>query len=324
MSPAPQTVGLLLIPSFALMSYASVVEPLRAANLLAGQELYRWVHVTPGPATVAASCGATVPCTVKAGEAVKLDFLFVCAGGNPTAFRDKATLAWLRSLAAQGVRIGGVSGGPVILARAGIMDGYHMTVHWEHAPAVAEAFPNIMLTRSIYIVDRNRLTCAGGTAPLDMMHALIAEAHGPELARRVSDWFMHTDIRPAQSAQRASLTERYGVHDERLTAALELMESHPGEPLKRAETARRLGLSTRQLDRLFADKLGVSYADHYRRVRLERARDLLRQSAVPITEIALGCGFSSASHFGRAYREAFGMTPASERRPVCLPLVGRD
>ena len=184
---------------------------------------------------------------------MKLDLLLVCAGGNPTAFRDRTTLQWLRTLAARGLRIGGVSGGPVILARAGIMDGYHMTVHWEHAPAVAEGFPNIMLTRSIYIVDRNRLTCAGGTAPLDMMHALIAERHGPDLARKVSDWFMHTDIRPAQSAQRASLTERYGVHDDRLTAALELMESHPGEPLSRADTARRVGLSTRQLDRLFAE-----------------------------------------------------------------------
>jgi transcriptional regulator GlxA family with amidase domain len=313
MPETPQTVGLLLIPGFALMSYASVVEPLRAANLLAGQELYRWVHITPGPHTVTASCGAAVPC-VERDAAGPLDFLFVCAGGNPAGFRDRATLAWLRARAAQGVTVGGVSGGPVILARAGIMDGYHMTVHWEHAPAVAEAFPAIMLTRSIYIVDRNRLTCAGGTAALDMMHALIAERHGPELARRVSDWFMHTDIRPGQSAQRASLTERYGVHDDRLTAALELMESHPGEPLKRSETARRIGLSTRQLDRLFSGKLGASYADHYRRIRLERARDLLRQSAVPITEIALGCGFSSASHFSRAYREAFGVTPAAERR----------
>lgn len=240
MPETPQTVGLLLIPGFALMSYASVVEPLRAANLLAGKELYRWIHISPGPATVTASCGATVPCPVEAGDAVKLDLLLVCAGGNPTAFKDRVTLQWLKTLAARGLRIGGVSGGPVILARAGIMDGYHMTVHWEHAPAVAEGFPNIMLTRSIYIVDRNRLTCAGGTAPLDMMHALIAERHGPELARRVSDWFMHTDIRPAQSAQRASLTERYGVHDDRLTAALELMESHPGEPLK---GARRRGAS---------------------------------------------------------------------------------
>lgn len=314
MAKSPQTVGLLLVPGFALMSYASVVEPLRAANLLAERELYRWVHVSTGPEIVTASCGATVLCTAKSGDSLKLDLLLVCAGGNPADFRDRKTLSWLKTLAGKGLRIGGVSGGPVILARAGIMEGYHMTVHWEHAPAVAEAFPNIMLTRSIFIVDRNRLTCAGGTAPLDMMHALIAEAHGPDLARRVSDWFMHTDIRPAQSAQRASVTERYGVHDARLATALELMESHPGEPLSRSETARRIGLSTRQLDRLFSEKLEGSYASHYRRIRLDRARDLLRQTAASITDIALGCGFSSASHFSRAYREAFGVTPAMERR----------
>ncbi len=314
MAQDAQTVGILLVPGFALMSYASVVEPLRAANLLAGRELYKWLHITAGPAIVEASCGATVPCAAKAGENLKLDLLLVCAGGNPASFRDRITLQWLRTLAARGARIGGVSGGPVILARAGIMDGYHMTVHWEHAPAVTEAFPNVLLTRSIYIIDRNRLTCAGGTAPLDMMHVLIAEAHGPELARRVSDWFMHTDIRPGQSAQRASVTERYGIHDARLAAALELMESHPGEPLKRSETARRVGLSVRQLDRLFSEKLHRSYADHYRRARLERARDLLRQSSVPITEIALACGFSSASHFGRAYKEEFSVTPAAERK----------
>jgi len=314
MQPSPQTVGLLLVPGFALMSYASVIEPLRAANMLAGTELYRWVHISTGPATVPASCGATVPCTARAGDRLKLDLLLVCAGGNPAAFDDRTTLQWLRRLATRGLRIGGVSGGPVILARAGIMDGHHMTVHWEHAPAVAEAYPNVMLTRSIYIVDRNRLTCAGGTASLDMMHTLIAERYGAELARRVSDWFLHTDIRPAQRAQRASLAERFGVHDPRLTAALELMENHPGEPLRRSETARRIGISTRQLDRLFAVKLRRSYADHYRRIRLERARDLLRQSAIAITEIALGCGFSSASHFGRAYRSEFGTTPAAERR----------
>lgn len=316
MAEQPQTVGFLLIPGFALMSYAAAVEPLRAANLLTGRELYRWVHISPGPAEVAASCGATVACTVTAGTPVDLDLLLVCAGGRPASFRDKATLGWLKALAGRGMRIGGVSGGPVILARAGIMDGYHMTVHWEHAPAVSESYPNIMLSRSIYIVDRNRLTCAGGIAPLDMMHALIAERHGPELARHVSDWFMHTDIRPAQSAQRAAPAVRQGVRDARLSQALELMDSHPGEALKRAETARRIGLSARQLDRLFSQKLGVSYASHYRKLRLERARDLLRQSAVPISEIALGCGFSSASHFGRAYREAFGVTPASERRPA--------
>lgn len=313
MATEPQLVGLLLVPGFALMSYASVVEPLRAANLLAGKELYRWAHITPGPSVVPASCGATVPCTAKIGSRLKLDLLFVCAGGNPASFRDKQTLQWLRALAARGVRIGGVSGGPVILARAGIMDGYHMTVHWEHAPVVSESFPNVLLTRSIYIIDRTRLTCAGGTAPLDMMHALIAEAHGPELARRVSDWFMHTDIRPAETAQRSSLAERYGVHDPRLLTVLELMESHLGLPLRRSEVARRVGLSTRQLDRLFSDKLKQSFAIQYRELRLRRARDLLRQSTATITDIALGCGFSSSSHFCNAYRTMFGVTPARER-----------
>jgi transcriptional regulator GlxA family with amidase domain len=309
----PQTIGLLLVPGFALMSYASVVEPMRAANLLAGRELFRWIHITAGPATVAASCGAVVPCTVKVGARTKLDMLFVCAGGNPALFKDRNTFQWLRVLAARGLPIGGVSGGPVILAQAGIMAGHHMTVHWEHAPLVAEAFPSVLLTRSIYIVDRNRLTCAGGTAPLDMMHALIAELHGAELARRVADWFMHTQIRPPQSAQRSSISERFGVHDKRLVEALTLMESHPGEPLTRTDTARRIGVSTRQLDRLFAIQLKCSYADQYRSLRLQRAHELLKQSAVSISEIAHSCGFSSASHFCRLYRNTYGRTPSAER-----------
>lgn len=314
MPSEPQRVGLLLVPGFALMSYACVVEPLRAANLLAGQQLYDWLHISTGSGSVMASCGAAVPCPARVGDRMKIDFLLVCAGGNPASFGDQPTLKWIRKLAGRGARIGGVSGGPLILAKAGIMDGHHMTVHWEHAPIVAESFPNIMLTRSLYIVDRNRLTCAGGTAPLDMMHALIAERHGAGLARRVSDWFLHTDIRPAQSSQRASLVERYSVHDARLVAALEIMESHLSEPLRRRETAKRIGLSARQLDRLFGEKLKATYALHYRRVRLARARELLRQSAISISEIAIACGFSSASHFGRAYRSAYGRTPATERR----------
>jgi transcriptional regulator GlxA family with amidase domain len=295
------------------MSYACVVEPLRAANLIANAELYRWIHISTDQTLVTASCGATVPCTARIGELEKLDLLLVCAGGDPAAFDDQATFAWLRRLAARGARIGGVSGGPFILAKAGVMDGIQMTIHWQHAQAVREAHPNILLTRSLFIIDRNRLTCAGGTAPLDMMHALIAERHGADLARRVSDWFLHTAIRPAQGAQRASLVERYGVHDPRLIAALELMERHPGEPLRRSETARRIGISTRQLDRLFAAKLKRSYLSHYRHLRLERSRELLRQSSATITDIAVACGFSSASHFTRAYRETYDTTPSSDR-----------
>jgi len=314
METLPETVGFLLIPGFALMSYASAVEPLRAANLFAGAELYRWVHIAHAAPVVEASCGAAVPCTAKVGDQLDLDLLLVCAGGNPAAFNQPRTFAWLRRLAQQGVALGGVSGGPFILARAGVMGGHTMTIHWEHAPALAENFPDLLLTRSLYIIDRKRLTCAGGVAPLDMMHALIAERHGSALATQVSDWFLHTEIRPAGGPQRSSLIERYGVHRRELVAALELMETNMSEPLDRATVARRVGVSLRQLDRLFASEMGVSFLEHYRRIRLERARELLRHSTLSVTEIGLATGFASASHFARSYREMFGATPGSEGR----------
>lgn len=310
---APQVVGLLLVPDFALMSYACVVEPLRAANLIAGRELYRCVHVATRQNNVTASCGATVPCDATIRDIEKLDLLLVCAGGDPAAFNDQATFAWLRRLAVGGTRLGGVSGGPFILAKSGIMDGVQMTIHWRHAAAVQEAYPKILLSRSLFIMDRSRLTCAGGTAPLDMMHALIAERHGAGLARKVSDWFLHTEIRSAKEAQRASTIERYGVYNAPLIDALELMERRSGKPLPRHEVARRVGISTRQLDRLFAGKLKRSFRDHYRSIRLERARELLHQSSATITQIAVACGFSSASHFTRVYREYFRTTPSADR-----------
>ncbi len=313
MNAQPETVGFLLIPGFALMSYASAVEPLRAANLFAGRELYRWVHIAHASPTVTASCGATVPCSVEVGDDIDVDLLLVCAGGDPARFTHARTLAWLRRLARRGVALGGVSGGPFILARAGVMAGHNMTIHWEHAPALAESFPDLALTRSLYIIDRKRLTCAGGVAPLDMMHALIAGRHGSALATQVSDWFLHTDIRPAGGPQRSSLIERYGVHRRELVAALELMETRMSEPLDRTGVARRVGLSTRQLDRLFATQMGISFLQHYRRIRLERARELLRHSTLTVTEIGLATGFSSPSHFARSYRENYGTSPGSER-----------
>jgi transcriptional regulator GlxA family with amidase domain len=310
---SPQVIGLLLIPDFALMSYACVVEPLRAANLLADREIYRWVHVSSQEKSVTASCGATVPCAATIRNVGKLDLLLVCAGGEPAGFKDAATLAWLRRLAVSGTRVGGVSGGPFILAKAGIMDGIRMTIHWRHAPAVREAHPEVLLTRSLFVIDRNLLTCAGGTAPLDMMHALIAERHGIELARKVSDWFLHTEIRSGKGSQRASAAERYGVHNAPLAAALELMEKHSGIPLQRTAVAKRVGLSTRQLDRLFSGKLKRSFHNHYRAIRLQRSRELLHQTPATIAEIAVACGFSSASHFSRAYRESYGKPPSEER-----------
>jgi transcriptional regulator GlxA family with amidase domain len=314
LSDHPQTIGFLLVPGFALMSYASAIEPLRAANLFAGRTLYRWIHIAHKDMVVASSSGAAVPATAGVGDDLDLDLLLVCAGGNPAQFAHRPTFAWLRKLAQRGLRIGGVSGGPFLLARAGIMGGYRMTIHWEHAPAFAEEFPDLLLTRARYVIDRNRVTCAGGVAPLDLMHALIAERHGSDLANRTSDWFLHTDVHPGGGPQRASLSERYGIHRRELIAALELMQNNLSEPLDRGQVARHVGLSTRQLDRLFAGHLSKSFADHYRSIRLEAAGELLRHSALTITEISIACGFANASHFSTAFKAAHGFSPREERR----------
>lgn len=310
---SPQTIGFLVIPGLALMSYASAIEPLRAANHFVGRELYRWVHITHKEPIVMSSCGATLPCPARVGDDLDLDLLLVCAGGNPAQFTHRPTLAWLRRLAQRGVRMGGVSGGPFILARAGIMAGHRMTIHWEHAQAFAEEFPDLSLSRARYVIDRNRVTCAGGVAPLDMMHALIAERHGTALAMRTSDWFLHTDIHPGGGPQRTSVGERYGIHRRDLIAALELMQNNLSEPLDRDAVAKSIGLSTRQLDRLFARYLGKSFTDHYRGLRVEAAGELLRHSALTITEIAIACGFANASHFSTCYKAETGISPRAER-----------
>ena len=307
-----QHVGLLLLPGFPLMSYAAAVEPMRAANLLSGKQLFRWTNFAATP-TVESSSGVLAPCTRLTAPLPRFDLLFAVAGGNPARFDHRPTFAWLRRIARAGVRLGGISGGPFILAKAGLMDGHSMTIHWEHAPALREAFPLVHVRRSLFVIDRRRITCAGGTAPLDMMHALIAEAHGAVLAQNVSDWFLHTDVRPSHGAQRASIVERYRVNDAKLIAALEMMESNMGEPLSRAESSKRLGISTRQLDRLFATHLGTSFQNQYMEIRLANARAMLRQTGISITGIALANGFSSSSHFSRAYRGKYRKSPREER-----------
>jgi transcriptional regulator GlxA family with amidase domain len=305
-----RSVGFLLLPGFALMSYASTVEPLRAANRLAGKQLYRWWHSTPGNQPAIASSGAAVlPDFTFGADAARLDLLLVCAGGNPVAFNDKRTFSWLRKLARQGVIIGGVSGGPFILAKAGLLAGRRCTVHWEHVPAFQEAFPESKLTRSLFVIDGDRITCSGGVAGLDMMTALIGRDHGFELGAAVSDWFLHTDMRDGVGPQRMDLRFRLGVADKNVLSALKAMEENLEEPLPREQLAALVGVSLRQLERSFRAAVRRGIHAHYLALRLERARQLLRETSLPAVEIALATGFGSASQFSRAFRRAFGFPP---------------
>jgi transcriptional regulator GlxA family with amidase domain len=308
--PAIESVGFLLVPGFALMSYASAVEPLRAANRLSGKTLYRWWHAAPADQPAIASSGAAVLPDFTFGSPVgRLDLLLVCAGGNPAEFNDKRTFTWLRKLARQGVTIGGVSGGPFILARAGLLDGRRCTVHWEHIPAFQEAFPHVALTRALFELDGDRITCSGGVAGLDMMIALITRDHGYELGAAVSDWFLHAQAREGVGPQRMDLRFRLGIADEKLLTVLKTMEANLEEPLARGQLADLAGISLRQLERSFRKQVGRGVHEHYLALRLGRSRQLLRETPLAVVEIALATGFGSASQFSRAFRGAFGFPP---------------
>jgi len=234
---SPQTVGFLLVPGFALMSYAAAIEPLRAANLISGQELYRWWHAAPGGKPVTASNGVAIIPDGGTGADRDADMVFVCAGGNPATFDDRSVFAWLRRLARKGVTIGGISGGPYILAKAGLLGKHRATLHWEHLPAFREAFPDITVMSSLFEIDGTRITCSGGISALDMMVALIERDHGRQLAASVGDWFLHTHIREGMRPQRMDLRYRLGVADEKLLGVLRAMETSIETPQPRAALA---------------------------------------------------------------------------------------
>ncbi|MCK1396800.1 GlxA family transcriptional regulator [Bradyrhizobium sp. 4] len=306
-------VGFLLIPDFAMLPYVSVIEPLRAANRLSGRALYHWSHVSIDGEATAASNGVRIQTDYCVGTDAHFDYLFVCAGGNPALFRHAPTFAWLRRLARLGVTLGGVSGGPYILARATLLTGYRFTIHWEHAPAFVEDYPDLDLRRSLYEIDRDRLTSSGGAAPLDMMHALLAREHGSALAMAVSEWFLQTHVREGTGPQRMPLRERLGIAHAPLLRVISRMEQTVENPVSREDLARLADVSLRHLERLFRQHLGHSIGEHYLALRLDRARDLVRQTSLSVLEIALACGFTSASHFSRTYRARFGKAPRAER-----------
>lgn len=311
---ASLTLGFLLIPGFSLMSYAAAVEPLRAANQLSGKTLYRWWQTAPGNGPAVASNGAAMLSNHEFGADDLPDLLLVCAGGNPSAFSDRKTFAWLRRLSQQGVIIGGISGGPFILARAGLLTRRRCTVHWEHMPAFQEAFPDVLLTRSLFEIDRDRITCAGGVAALDLMVALITRDHGFELGAAVSEWFLHTSVREGAGPQRMDLRFRLRVGDERLLTVLKVMEAHVEVPVPRGELAKLASLSVRQLERLFREQLSRGVHEHYLALRLARAAQLLRGTSLSILDIAVATGFASASHFSRAFRAVYGCRPRDALR----------
>ena len=318
-SELPQRIGFVLVPNFSMIAFTSALEPLRLANRASERALYAWRLFSSDGKPVAASNGITLHPDGDIDRATGLGTIILCSGIDGHLVQDRTLFAGLRRLDRQGADIGALCTGSHVLARAGLLDGYRCTIHWENIAGFVEDFPNIKVTSELFEVDRNRFTCSGGTAALDMMLNMIALQHGHELATAVSEQFMHERIRDRHDHQRMALPARLGVRHPKLIRVIRQMEANLEEPLDRAQLARAADLSTRQLERLFRKYLNRSPARYYVELRLNRARLLLLQTNMSVIDVALACGFVSASHFSKCYRDFFGKTPRRERGLPQLP-----
>jgi len=309
-------IGFLLLPGFSQLAFASALEPLRMANYLAGEHLYTWHLVSRTGVPVAASNGLTTAVDQSLEPMPALDLLLVCAGVEVQEHCDHATLAWLRRLAAYRVPLGALCTGGFVLARAGLLDGYRCTLHWEHISSLHEArrFPKVTFANELFVIDRDRYTCSGGIAPLDMLLHLIGREQGLTLAEAIAEEFIHERIRGVSDRQRNPLRLQLGHSHPKLEEVATLMEANLQEPLALDELAHYAVLSRRQLERLFQRHVGKPPLRYYLELRLARARLLLRQTHLPITEVALACGFVSPPHFTKCYHDHFGYSPSGERK----------
>lgn len=309
----PEKIGFLLIPNLSMMAFTSSIEPLRGANQLSGKDLYSWHTFSVDGRPVMASNGVEVSVEGPISEADKMSVIFVCAGLGAEKFDEPQITNRLRGFTRAGIALGGVCTGAWALARAGLLDNYRCTIHWENVESFAEVYPHLDITAALFEIDRDRFTCSGGTAPLDMMINAIAYDHGDDLAVQVAELLLHNSVRHPHDMQRMPLQHRTGISHPKLLAAIAHMEAYVESPVSLHEIAKAVSLSNRQLERLFHDKLGKPPSRYYLELRLQRARLLLTQTSMTVLQVAVACGFSSASHFARCYRAQFGHTPSAER-----------
>jgi AraC family transcriptional regulator, glycine betaine-responsive activator len=314
-----------LVPNFSMMAFTSAIEPLRIVNRIAGRELYRWRTLSLDGTAVRASNGVPLlPDGAFEREGRPPDAVVVCAGALVERFRNPAFDFWVKGMMARGAAIGGICTGTLVLARAGLLEGHRCTIHWENMEGLVEEFPRHEITATLFEIDRDRFTCSGGTAPIDLMLHLIARQRSGQLAAAVADQMMHV-MRSSHDPQRMSLKHRTGISNAKILAAIAHMEAHLEIASSQEEIALAVGLSSRQLERLFRAQLGKSPSRYYLELRLHRARLLLFQTSMPVLQVAVACGFTSASHFARCYRSLFGHPPHAERqqpKPAAEQLAG--
>ncbi|MFO1055620.1 MAG: GlxA family transcriptional regulator [Dongiaceae bacterium] len=316
-SPPPEgaeQIGFLILPEFPIYALIVAIETLRVANQNSGRRLFSWHLFSVDGKPVKAGNGMTMTPEAAIADVPYFPTVIVCAGNRPVQYITSRLLNWLRRLDRHGARLGALDTGAFTLAAAGLLDGYRATLHWEAITMFREEYPDIPVTEQLYVVDRNRITCAGGMATVDMMLHLIEERQGHELAEVVTNGFVHRRARHEGEPQRSLAPRgRLGL-DPPLQRLVELMEENLEAPLTPRQLARRSGMSVRQVERLFRSRFNESPMRHYLKIRLLAARAHLFYGEMAIQDIGAACGFSAPSVFSRAFRGQFGLSPREFRQ----------
>jgi len=310
---SPRRFVFVLIENFTLLSFSSALDALRIANRMSGKKLYDWTFIGENEEFVSCSAGTQFKLDNSLIELHRDDTILLCGGTAIQESTTKKLIGWLRREARRGLIIGGLCTAAYPMAKAGLLDDKKATIHWENQDSFAEEFLEVELTKTVFVCDGNRYTTAGGTSSIDLLLKIIADEHGEELANAVADQMIYSSIRTDQDTQRLSVPTRIGVRHPKLSKVIQMMEINIEEPISPSILAKDVGMSTRQLERLFRRYLDRSPKRYYMELRLQKARNLLMQTDMSVINVALACGFASPSHFSKCYRAHYDTTPYRER-----------
>jgi AraC family carnitine catabolism transcriptional activator len=307
------TFAFVLLEKFSTFSLSSMIEPLRIANYCSGRNLYGWRLLSADGEPVQASTGITVETRQASRDDSDWDAIIICGGWNAERYKCPELFSWLQYMGRMGVILGASETGTYVLARAGLLQNYAATIHWHCHSAFKESFPATHLKDALFVIDRRRMTCAGGTAGLDMMLQDIRHRNGKELAMEVADQMLYSPPRGADVPQKEVLSRQQSTLPSALQKAIDIMERNIEKPLTIPSIASELGFSQRKLERLFNQRFGCSAVAYYRTVRLQEARVLLTHTDMSVLDICIACGFASSSYFSKSYTNQFGVRPRDHR-----------
>ncbi|MEO1492265.1 MAG: GlxA family transcriptional regulator [Pseudomonadota bacterium] len=319
-----QSILIVATPGFNLATTTAFIDPFRAANYLEGQSLFRWEIASLAGGALSASNGLTIGTALLSAAEPSADIVVVSSSWAPEAHASPKLCAFLRRCERQGATMVGLDTGAFILADAGLLNGRKATVHYEHIDAFIELHKDVEVTEDLFVADGARLTCCGGEASADLALQILRERCGDTIANSAARYLFHQTMRAYGMSQLPSLTEPLGRSvPDTVRAAIRLMEIHLEDPLSIPQISDAIRLSQRHLNRLFTRHLGKTIALYYRDIRLDRARGLVTQTEMPLTEVAFASGFRSQVTFNRVYRQRFGLPPSQDRVEGRVPFEYR-